>query len=305
MEKRENGLTAEMVTGQMINDTFGVTKKGEILTTTNYDLFKFLNSNRDISQKNFNKLVASLRQKNVFGASTILVKQHEDGFYYIYEGQHRFESLKYLNQPIDFIVNQDLDVDDVSLMNTASEVWLLKDFLKRYLKDEHSTRNQAYHKFKTLLDKYGTENEDESIRAITFTDLLFITTGWGSNVTKQFKEGTLSITDEQYFRAERLCQTLQLFMGEDRLPSNINVRKYVRALISIIEGVENWNHNDTNTLLNHVENYRALLDYKNYSNETMYVDLLTEIYNRSQKKRFIESKTIKGGKEKVYYIAEY
>ena len=47
------------------------------------------------------------------------------------------------------------------------------------------------------------------------------------------------------------------------------------------------------------------MDYKSYSNEMMYVDILTEIYNRSQKKRFIESKTIKGGKEKIYYIAEY
>ena len=295
MQKTENGLTTEMVTEQ----------KGEILTTTNYDLFKFLTSNRDISQKNFNKLVASLRQKNVYGASTILVKKHEDGFYYIYEGQHRFEALKHLNQPIDFIINQDLVVDDVSLMNTASEVWLLKDFLKKYLKDEYSTKNYAYHRFKKLLDVYGTENEDESIRGITFTDLLFITTGWGSNVTKQFKEGVLSITDEQYGRAERLCQTLQLFMADDKLPLNINVRKYVRALINMFESVEGWTNADTNILLNHVENYKALLDYKSYSNEMMYVDILTEIYNRSQKKRFIESKTIKGGKEKVYYIAEY
>lgn len=305
MKEKENGLTAEMVTEQTIKDTFSILKKGEVLTTTNYDLFRFLTSNRDISQKNFNKLVASLKQKNVYGASTILVKQHEDGFYYIYEGQHRFESLKHLKQPIDFIVNQNLEVDDVSLMNTASEVWLLKDFLKKYLKDQDTVKNLSYHRFKTLLDTYGTENEDESIRTITFTDLLFITTGWGSNVTKQFKKGTLSISDDQYGKSEDLCKILQLFMTEDKLPLNINCRKYVRALINIFEKVENWTPVDTNILLSHVKNYKALLDYKSYSNEMMYVDVLTEIYNRSQKKRFIESKTIKGGKEKVYYIAEY
>ena len=305
MKEKENGLTAEMVTEQMIRDTFGITKKGEVLTTTNYDLFKLLNSNRDISQKNFNKLVNSLKQKNVYGASTILVKKHEDGFYYIYEGQHRFEVLKSLKQPIDFIVNQNLEIDDVSLINTASEVWLLKDFLKKYLKDDYSMKNYGYHRFKTLLDKYGTENEDDSVRSITFTDLLYITTGWGSNVTKQFKDGDLTITDEQYGRAILLCDILQLFMMEDKLPSNINVRKYVRALINIFENVEGWTPSDTHILLNHVENYKAILDYKNYSNEMMYVDILTEIYNRGQKKRFIESKTIRGGKEKVYYISEY
>lgn len=305
MKKKENGLTAEMVTEQMINDTFSIIKKGEVLTTTNYNLFKFLTSNRDISQKNFNKLVNSLRQKNVYGASTILVKKHEDGFYYIYEGQHRFEALKFLKQPIDFIVNQNLEIDDISLMNTASEVWILKDFLKKYLKDEYCMKNYGYHRFKILLDKYGSDNEDETVRSITFTDLLFITTGWGSNVTKQFKEGNLTITDEQYGRAEQLCDILQLFMTEDKLPSNINVRKYVRALINIFEQVEGWTRTDIDILLNHIENYKALLDYKSYSNEMMYVDLLTEIYNRGQKKRFIESKTIKGGKEKVYYISEY
>jgi hypothetical protein len=295
MKNKMNGLTAEMVT-----------KKGEVLTTKDYTLFKFLDSNRDISPKNFNKLVSSLGQKNVYGASTILVKQHNDGFYYIYEGQHRFQTLKHLKQPIDFIVNQELELDDVSLMNTASEVWLLKDFLKKYLKDETSSKNESYHTFKSLLDKYGTENEDESIRAITFTDLLFITTGWGSNVTKQFKDGTLTISDEQYERAERLCQTLQLFMTEDKLPNNINVRKYVRALIYIFEKVEGWNSTtDTYTLLNHIDKYKVLMDYKNYSNEMMYMDILNEIYNRGQKKRFMEVKTIKGGKEKVYYMNEY
>jgi hypothetical protein len=294
MKNEMNGLTAEMVT-----------KKGEVLTTKDYTLFKFLESNRDISPKNFNKLIASLGQKNVYGASTILVKEHNDGFYYIYEGQHRFEALKHLNQPIDFIINQELIVDDVSLMNTASEVWLLKDFLKKYLKDEYRENNSGYHKFKTLLNTYGTENEDESIRAITFTDLLYISTGWGSNVTKQFKEGNLTITDEQYERADRLCQTLQLFMTEDKLPLNINVRKYVRALIYVMEKVEGWKTTDVNTLLGHIENYRVLLDYKSYSNEMMYIDILTDVYNRGQKKRYMENKTIKGGKEKVYYMAEY
>jgi hypothetical protein len=294
MKNEMNGLTAEMVT-----------KRGEVLTTKDYTLFKFLESNRDISPKNFNKLIASLGQKNVYGASTILVKEHNDGFYYIYEGQHRFEALKHLNQPIDFIINQELVVDDVSLMNTASEVWLLKDFLKKYLKDEYRENNNGYHKFKTLLNTYGTENEDESIRAITFTDLLYISTGWGSNVTKQFKEGNLTITDEQYERADRLCQTLQLFMTEDKLPLNINVRKYVRALIYVMEKVEGWKNTDVNTLLGHIENYRVLLDYKSYSNEMMYIDILTDVYNRGQKKRYMENKTIKGGKEKVYYMAEY
>ncbi len=83
-----------------------VKEKGQIYTTTNYNLFKFLPSNRNISEKNKKKLFQSLGQKNIYGASTILVKMELDGFYYIYEGQHRFKVLQELKQPIDFIINQ-------------------------------------------------------------------------------------------------------------------------------------------------------------------------------------------------------
>ena len=78
--------------------------KGQVLTTNDYNRFRFLSSNRDISQSNYKKLLKSLSRKNIYGASTILVKEHEDGYYYIYEGQHRFSTLKELNEPIDFIV---------------------------------------------------------------------------------------------------------------------------------------------------------------------------------------------------------
>ena len=40
-----------------------VLKKGEVLTTKNYDLFKFLSCNRDISQANSKKLLQSLGKK--------------------------------------------------------------------------------------------------------------------------------------------------------------------------------------------------------------------------------------------------
>ena len=73
----------------------------------------------------------------------------------------------------------------------------------------------------------------------------------------------------------------------------------------MFESVNGWEHKDTNILLDHVERYRSDIDYKNYGVENMYVGLLTGVYNKGQKKRFIESKTIKGGKETLYYMGEY
>ena len=52
MKNNENGLTAKMVAEGMIKDTFQLSEKGTVLSTNNYDLFKFLQSNRNISESN-------------------------------------------------------------------------------------------------------------------------------------------------------------------------------------------------------------------------------------------------------------
>jgi hypothetical protein len=302
MKKQNKGLTAEMVAEQMIKDTFSIEKKGEIFTTINYDLFGFLTTNREISQKNFNKLVASLRQKNVFGASTILVKKHDDGIYYIYEGQHRFLALKHLGLPIDYIVNQDLKIDDVSLMNTASEVWILKNFLNKFVNDGNVVENKSYHLLKALMDEYSNENDCVSVKGFTFEDILFITTGWGKNVTQQFKEGKLIITEEQYNDSVILCETIKRFMTKDTLPTNISNRKYIRAILFIIEKIKDWNNSDTDFLLESICSNKSLIDYKHYSSESMYVNLMVEIYNRVKRKRKIGVTTI--GKDTKYFMSE-
>ena len=282
-----------------------LTVVGQILRTTDYDLFRLLDENRDISKSNEKKLTTSLSRKNVFGASTILVKQHTDGFYYIYEGQHRYVVLKELGQPIDFIINHNLTKDDISLMNTASEVWLLKDFLKRFVT---KGTNQSYIKLKVLIDEYSSGYDgvkgDDSVRAITFSDILFIATGWTPAVTKQFKAGTLEITDTQFIEAKRRCEYLKDFMVDSVLPTNINNRKYLRGLLLLIENTEGWNvgENDTKLLLSKVVRYKAVLEYKNYGSEAMYMESLVGMYNTHQQKRFIDFTTKKGGRVKEYMV---
>ena len=271
--------------------------KGQVLTTNDYNRFRFLSSNRDISQSNYKKLLKSLSRKNIYGASTILVKEHEDGYYYIYEGQHRFSTLKELNEPIDFIVNQDLTEDDVSLMNTASEVWELKDFLKRYL---DKNVNESYSFLNQLINEFGTQVEDDSVRAITFTDILFISTGWTSAVTKQFKNGNLIITREDYIKARQKCILLKDFMSDDVLSKNVNVRKYVRAILELKGEVNGWDDLDTTLLKNKIATYHMMLDYKNYGRTDMYKKLFVDIYNKGQRKRFIGVTTI--GSNVDYFI---
>jgi hypothetical protein len=274
-----------------------VLKKGEVLTTKNYDLFKFLSCNRDISQANYKKLLQSLGKRNVYGASTILVKQSVDGYYYIHEGQHRYMALKELGQPIDFIINPELIEDDISLMNTASEVWHLPDFLKRYL---DKGENESYNYINRLVKDYVTGLDGESVRAMNFSDILYISTGWTKGVQKDFKNGTLKVTEEQYNKARTNCELLKGFLKEGVLPLSINVRRYIQAILDITTEVNGWEEVDTLTLKNKIESYRIILDYQNYGRRDMYKKLFVEVYNKGQKKRFIGVTSI--GKDVEYFI---
>jgi hypothetical protein len=262
---------------------------GKILRTLDYSLFAFRDENRDISISNVKKIKQSLSRKNVFGSSAVLVKW-EDGpkgwKFYIYEGQHRFISSKELNQPIDFIINQNLEPSDIPLMNTAGETWILRNHLKHFLSPVGRTSSyDSYERLKNLLDKYmKTQSSDDSVRGLTFEDILFISTGWTSKTTSMFKSGNLLITEKQYEDADKDCGILIKFLGEHSVPENVRLRKYVRALYSMRRKIEGWKDSNYDTLLVDVISNRNMLNHKSYGKEEMYFDILLDIYNIDENK---------------------
>lgn len=279
---------------------------GKILRTLDYSLFAFRDENREISISNVKKIKQSLSRKNVFGSSAILVKW-EDGpegwKFYIYEGQHRFVALKELNQPIDFIINQNLEPSDIPLMNTAGETWILRNHLKHFLSPVGRTSSyDSYDRLKKLLDKYmKTQSSDESVRGLTFEDILFISTGWTSKTTSMFKNGNLLITEKQYEDADKVCNILIKFLGEYSVPENVRLRKYVRALYSMKHKIEGWKDSNYDTLLIDVISNKNMLNYKSYGKEEMYFNILLEIYNIDvNKTELIQSITT--GKNTTYKI---
>ena len=297
----------------------GHTVRDFIYTTYEYDRFRFLNSNRDISIANKKKLLKSLERNNVFGASTIIVKEHSDGYLYIYEGQHRYESLKELGEPIDYIINQELEEEDISLINTASESWELKDFLKQYLSNKDGENYESYYRFNNIWKKYGTETEGNSVAGFNFTNLLYLVCDGTYN---RFKTGKLIFTEDSYYKKIKLLNTLNRFLVRDEkdgdkivnfgtLPEKINTRIYIKALIYVLnnddntQSIENWDDKiDTDILEKKLITLKDRIANLNYSNHKQYIEKLAEIYNMNQKKRFLNYTTIQGGKEKIWKISD-
>ena len=57
---------------------------GQIFRTKNYDRFRLLTSNRDISEKNYKKLEQSLGKRNIYGHLILTnhIKMNKDIFIY-------------------------------------------------------------------------------------------------------------------------------------------------------------------------------------------------------------------------------
>ena len=49
--------------------------------------------------------------------------------------------------------------------------------------------------------------------------------------------------------------------------------------------------------------YKEKISNKSFSEPTQYVQKISEVYNLYQKNRFMDNKTIHGGKKRIYYMS--
>lgn len=76
-----------------------------IKKTHNYDLFKSIEFNRPICQKNLDKLISLNKNKSRFHLFPIVIDSH----FNIIDGQHRFEACKKLGNAIHYLVDDTLE----------------------------------------------------------------------------------------------------------------------------------------------------------------------------------------------------
>jgi hypothetical protein len=297
MENEKKGLTAEIVSKQMINDTFSVKNlnKDAVHKTKNYDLFTTLTANRAISEKNRKKLLKSCKRKQI--KAPILVRVSGCGNYLeIIDGQHRFNVWGELEQPIWFIIG-DYSDDDIRTLNQINGHWMLDDFLHNQVQ----SGNESYIKFNNLIKRFASVVDDESVKSLTFTEILYIVTGYGSSTTNDFKNGLLKITDEEYETAISKCEELNKFLKEDVAPIDINYRKYLRAILDLFKS-DGWDvYNSTEHLLTKLRSKKHEIDNKNYNGakaDMTYKMLIKKVFTFNAKKGSLYLRTIDAGPNK-------
>lgn len=100
---------------------------GKIYVTTNYDTFRALTGNRDVTTMHKNEIVRSIKKSGYF-SNPIMVNERME----VIDGQHRLAALKELGLPVEYIIVRGAGAKDAPLLNTASRNWNTKNYIKSY-----------------------------------------------------------------------------------------------------------------------------------------------------------------------------
>lgn len=159
-----------------------------IQQTKDYDKFKVLEGNRGVTPGHVARIIASIEEHgNMTNATPILVNERME----IVDGQHRFEALKQLDEPIFYTMVTGTGVEDARTMNITQKSWAMRDYAYSWA----ASGNKLYQKFVNLYEEYQD--------VVHMGTLLLYTIGRASNIAgyrADFKSGDLADFDEEETR---------------------------------------------------------------------------------------------------------
>lgn len=97
---------------------------GIIHRTNEYEMFRLLDGNREVSGANVKSIKKSILTHGYIEVP-ITVNDHLE----IIDGQHRFQALKELGLPIPYLLFKGIGLKECSTMNTNCKNWTTKDYI--------------------------------------------------------------------------------------------------------------------------------------------------------------------------------
>jgi hypothetical protein len=163
-----------------------------LMVTTNYDLFKMRDGNRDGIQskrvKSFLKKIDANRFYPILGAIFV------DKNFVIVDGHHRFEALKLRGKAVVFMVVENYDLNEIADYNSSmSSSWKNDDNFSSALYDKAELAVVLAELKAELVEKYGLTDQK-----INVGDMYGILT---ENI-KYFGSGVNTVTRDMYFNKE-------------------------------------------------------------------------------------------------------
>lgn len=236
---------------QLFNEPM-VKHSNQVHTTNDYFLFKPLDGNRNINQLHVNRLKKSMAENYLF---TILIVNEN---YEIIDGHHRFEVIKDLELPLNYIICSGYGLKEVHILNANARNWTAADYLDGYCK----LGIKDYIIFKEFKEQYGLGYVE------SMTLLGGLKSRPGGKHHDLFFNGLFKVKDYQEACdiAEKIEIIGQFYDGNKR---TIFIHAFLKLLnhknFEFIDFIQKLKAQPT-----------ALVDC---SNEQQYVMLIEEIYN--------------------------
>lgn len=232
-----------------------------IQATKDYSIFKKQDCNREISTGNLNKIISSIKAKNLLEFRPIIVNQNME----VIDGQHRLEAAKHLGVDIWYKVDHSSQIEDIILLNTNQKKWNLPDYLNYYL----NTGRVEYDKLKRFMDSQKIDLRT-ALRLLGSSD--------PNNATK-FRAGTYKFPPEETHlminaRANHYNEIRDI-ISTHRINGKAicSKSKFLDALMSFIRIEEMDYAIFKERISNNLEKVRICATY------TEYFEMLKKIYN--------------------------
>lgn len=167
----------------------------EIKVTNKYEMFKKLDGNRSTNNKRVEKIKKSIIKVGYI-TSPILVNENME----IIDGQGRFEALKQLQLPIEYIMQKDIGIKECVAMNVYQTNWSTKDYIKSYA--ERGIQSYIY--VVDIMEKFNIQN---------LSIISVATNSTGRYDDNLVKSGNLEVTKEQYEKGIKKLEFFREIMG--------------------------------------------------------------------------------------------
>lgn len=184
-------------------------EEGTLHKTTDYNIFQFVNSNREVKIKDVTHLANKILEKNLLMSNPINVKHAKNGKLDIMEGQHRLSAVKLIHEwtgqrlPLYFIVDNNFEVNDIASINSTRKKWAPIDYVEHFIKEG----KEDYKILKDFSKRYG----------ISINNAIGLLSGRTSNpntsLIKQFQTGEFVASDLDH--ATKVMNMLKDFQKYD------------------------------------------------------------------------------------------
>ena len=240
---------------------------GKTYRTTDYDLFKRLEGNRDVLASRVNKIRKSI-QKYGYIYNPIVVNEK----YEIVDGQGRFEALRTEGLPIDFVIAHGAGLNECVALNASGTIWTMKDYIASYCEQG----NENYIRMRDLMNDFP-----ELPTAIS----ILLITGLSAVPNETIKSGRMVLTENLAEEARKSLNIAMRFKGTLSRVKGTPVHYFYTVVFAIRMGA------DEKRLFETVE--RSELPPGPNLKSTM--DSVSDIYNKG----------LKDSKKRIYLNQEY